>query len=450
MPVEAFGPDTQPGGYPPELNIEAQSLARKRALANALLGRSLQPLQEQPPVGGIAVPISPLQGIAGLLQQYFAGKGGQNVDTQEAALGQRYAQSQQASLERLMKGSPTEDRELMQAAGGYGPQAKVAAAMLEARNKARYEGMISPKALLTAPDTSVSSRADAINGGGVSVLRPKPTTAISEGQVISTTPGEIPGVLADLGRTYSNQVTPSPKGPVLTRTQSGTGKTEAIEHAPSTSVTANVGIAGPKAGATKIFEDASKTVSDLGQAARAGQNIKDGLARLQEMDKQGIFSNKTSGMKTWGANLAQALGAPLSEKQANMLGNTEGFTSVITDLWQQKIAQAGGNRGVTHEEAEQMKSMLPQAATSPQARQIIYQILGNVADRQAAQFRTANRNLTEALKKEDPSLWQQNFDQIFLPQVSSPSVATPTAQPSGPMSFSKEELEAEARRRGLK
>src|SRR2546430_8834261 len=77
--------------YPPELQGEAAALHRRRALADMLMLRSMQPLQQPTGYGGIPVPISPLAGLAHIAQAGLGSMAGTGVDAREADLAQRYS-----------------------------------------------------------------------------------------------------------------------------------------------------------------------------------------------------------------------------------------------------------------------------------------------------------------------------------------------------------------------
>src|SRR6266852_3475746 len=77
--------------YPLELQGEAATLHRRRALADILMLRSMQPMQNPTGWGGIPVPISPFAGLAHVAQAGLGARAGQGVDASEAALAGRYS-----------------------------------------------------------------------------------------------------------------------------------------------------------------------------------------------------------------------------------------------------------------------------------------------------------------------------------------------------------------------
>lgn len=87
--------------YPPELQGEAAALHRRRALADMLLMRSMQPIQQPTGYGGIPVPISPFAGLAHIAQAGLGGMAGQGVDQGEAALANRYSEGVQGATKQV-------------------------------------------------------------------------------------------------------------------------------------------------------------------------------------------------------------------------------------------------------------------------------------------------------------------------------------------------------------
>ncbi|OGT54240.1 MAG: hypothetical protein A3E01_00185 [Gammaproteobacteria bacterium RIFCSPHIGHO2_12_FULL_63_22] len=70
----------------PELSAEAQALARRRKIAEAMMAQSQQPLESMGQAGGAPVPISWTQGLAKMAQAYFAGQQGKELDTADKGL----------------------------------------------------------------------------------------------------------------------------------------------------------------------------------------------------------------------------------------------------------------------------------------------------------------------------------------------------------------------------
>ena len=87
----------------PDMQLEAQDISRRRALADMLTANSLKPIDPMQNSGKYITPISPVQGLAQLGQALLAAHSNDVVRDEEKALGQR-AQTQ---LMNSLFGTPT-------------------------------------------------------------------------------------------------------------------------------------------------------------------------------------------------------------------------------------------------------------------------------------------------------------------------------------------------------
>jgi len=87
--------------YPPELQGEAASLHRRRALADMLMLRAMQPMQQPTGYGGIPVPMSPLAGLSHVAQMGLGVGAGSGVDQGEAALANRYSEGLRGATKQV-------------------------------------------------------------------------------------------------------------------------------------------------------------------------------------------------------------------------------------------------------------------------------------------------------------------------------------------------------------
>lgn len=219
-------------------------------------------------------------------------------------------------------------------------------------------------------------------------------------------------------------------GDLYQKTATGLKK---LDNAPKINVAVHTPVQfGQKAGAEQYFKNAANKVDELGKAASTASDIKQTVADMQALDAKGVFSNVTSGPVTFLTNLGQAVGVPVD---ASKLGNTEAYRALSTDLWQKMVAKMGGNRGVTAEEAAQIKQMVPLAAQSPQARAQLYTIMNGIADRQIAQYHNADKAFAASTAAEDPRIFQQGFGNTYTPQPQAPATVVPPAAPASPMSL---------------
>jgi hypothetical protein len=72
-----------------DYSADQRDIERRRMMAQKLQEQSMQPLETNQMAGGWAIPISPTQGLAKMLQAYTAGKGLEKAKEDERALAQR-------------------------------------------------------------------------------------------------------------------------------------------------------------------------------------------------------------------------------------------------------------------------------------------------------------------------------------------------------------------------
>lgn len=414
-------------GAPPELAAQAQQLARRRALMEALMSRSIGP-QQMPQSGGrIASQMSPLQPMAQVLQAYMSAKGLKTADSEQQALGMQYKEGRNKAITEYMmgrQGSPLTGA-LKAATSDYGDVAELGKADLLQQMKSGVD----TKDVLGLGAYSATSKvaaAEALRKGDPNwhtYLKPEDKTTSVGNTLVSTTEGQPPKSLGYYGDEYEKNPDGTPKitqvigaegKPEPYQRNIKTGKLEKLDNAARVTATANASNPQNK-GLEALFKNAADTVQELGKTARSSAQLADGLKRMQELDSAGVFSNVTAGPATFLTNLAQAAGVPIKDADAAKLGRTETYNSIATEAWQRLVSQMGGNRNVTREEAMEIKTILPQTRNSPQARERLYQIWTQVSQREVQRFHKANKALTDALAKNDPAVWQSQFADIFAP-----------------------------------
>lgn len=201
-----------------------------------------------------------------------------------------------------------------------------------------------------------------------------------------------------------------------------------LDNAPKTSISVNASpvVMGQRAGAMEYFKHAAGQVKALGEQASNSQQLLQTLNTLQQLDQAGINSNITSDVVTVMQNLGQALGVKVDSSK---LANTEAYNSLIIDLWQKAVSQNGGNRGVTAEEAAEIKKLTPMAKFSPEARQQLFQIQGAAARRNIQAYQQANESFAKAASADDPGLFQIPglVEGTFLPPAQNLPAGAPAA-----------------------
>ena len=83
--------------------LQQQDLDRRQKMAEILQQQSFDPIQAGS-YQGIQAPISPVQGLAKMLQMYLANKAQEGLKTEQKALGEKYQADTSADIQRLIQG----------------------------------------------------------------------------------------------------------------------------------------------------------------------------------------------------------------------------------------------------------------------------------------------------------------------------------------------------------
>lgn len=387
-------------------------------LADMLRMNAMQPIQSvsNSPLASI----SPLQVMAQALMGYSANRAGEKHMEDMRNLSQMMEGDKQAGLAQFNEEYPVDP-------------SKAVFNLLAARSPVLQEmGKTLSKGLVTPKDLSKSATHESIlasggNPAGFSPIIPletvepgKPLMNKQTGAVVNPTsiqPGATPNYQTINGDLYG--ITPTGMDQI--------NKAPRITNNNSINTAQNHGL-------KEYFGNANKSLEDLKGKAVGAVNTLRALNELKSMEDSGIFSNVTSGPSTFIANLAQAFGMPISDEMAKKLGSTESYNAAATDLWQTLVSKYGGNRGVTKEEAEQIRKILPLASNSPEARKFIVDTLSRAANRQINDFSTANQAFAEAVQNNDISKLAPIMERVMVPNQTDTRVPAeaPINQPPTP------------------
>jgi hypothetical protein len=83
--------------------LQQQELDRRQKIAEILQQQAFEPVQAGS-YQGIQAPISPVQGLAKVLQMYLANKNQEGIKTEQKALGEQYQADTSSDIQRLIKG----------------------------------------------------------------------------------------------------------------------------------------------------------------------------------------------------------------------------------------------------------------------------------------------------------------------------------------------------------
>lgn len=395
----------------PTYNYETEqnSIARRQKIADAMMSGQLLPQQQ---VGHPSVQKSWLEALLPAAQAMLGNNMNKKLEARQTGLTDRYNKDLQDGMAAFGQTAGTDRNKAIQDALASNHPVLREYAMKEAAKRA--ESALQAKDLvgISDPATVLANQQD--------------TTKWQPKRDI----GEVGGMIYDKNSLSSVQLQgPKPTTEVINgdlyETNASTGQKKKLDNAPKISVPVHLSNVNQaqRAGMGAFFTNAAKKVDELGSLAQTATGLKQSLAELNNLDSQGIFSNATSGPATFLANIGQIAGVPVDTKK---LGNTETYNAIITDVWQGLVSKYGGNKGVTKDEATEIKKMLPLAASSPGARKQINRILSNVADRQIQQYEHANQSFAKAAQADNPSLFDMGIG-VYTPQPTAPN---PTTKPA--------------------
>lgn len=423
---------------------ELSDLDRRQKLMEAMSQGAMGPMQTFQS-GGRTGKISPFQMLNQVLSQYMAGQGMNKVKQEKADLSQRYSDDLVSGMQKFQQteggGAPV-DNFVMQPDASGTPQTVPA---LPDRKKAIFDAMASNHPVLKEMGMKLMMAKPEATGQ----LTPKDLAAYASPESVLRNPADpsgwapkrdirsADGGFFQLGENGAELVPGGPTagdpiqwpGVGLVQASNTTGKLDVVNKTPTTNITSNINaspvIKGQKAGMEAYFKSAANKVEALGNIATTAQDNLNSIAELKNLNAKGIYSNVTSGPATFLANLGQVAGVSVDTAK---LANTENYNSITTDLWQGLVAKYGGNRGVTKDEAMEIKKLLPLAAQSPQAREQLFTVLENVGGRQIQQYQQANDAFARASLQDDPTIFSKEFGNIFVP---SPGRTQPALPPPG-------------------
>lgn len=312
--AQPFGPDIVPSGYSdPNFNVEAQGLARQRAIANAIMARSLQPPAPQPANGGLTVPISPLQSLSGLVQQYFAGRAGQDVDQQEQNLATRYSQGEQAELQKFLANPNAPGADIAAAASNYARVRAVGEAAYQNRLKQTvgpkdiYEGIT--KISGADPQSQAAAMVAARQPGGTApetLVAPKKEFHVTNENIVTGTP-ENPNVKY-IGPTFTPPVmTESPAGAFLGQSDTRSQEVKPVQKSPVTNIInspENKAAVAVATGQADLLKEAAKDSHKGAMDALGDLRI---LSPAIDAYNRGIFTGMGQGINTAAGKFLEAI-----------------------------------------------------------------------------------------------------------------------------------------------
>lgn len=352
---------------------EDENLKRRQAIYDALRMRALQAPQVVS-VGGMGAAPSPLSALANILGAYAAQKGDEQVLAEKNALSGKRAEDLRTGLEAYDKASrdrweePGTDqagppqfikgdrrKAIFEALASQHPLLqKLGMAQLEAEGK----GALTAKDLL--PYASRQGIASMVQGG-LGGFQPKRDI------------GEVGGIVYDKDNLQTMELGgPKPAQKVvngdLYELNPSTGQWKKLDNAPKISNTTNVSLSPVIKGESKFMEGlGAASAQDVIQAKQAkvhAQRTIQSMDKLEQLDRQGVFSGPTANLAMTVGSLADALGVPVDKAK---LSNSQAYQG---ELMGQLSNQLTGSlaRSTTDKDMEILKAPLPQLLNSAEGR----------------------------------------------------------------------------------
>lgn len=357
---------------------DAADIERRRKYAEMLREQSMEPLQTQM-AGGWAVPISPTQGLAKLLQGYQSGQAAKRADEdQKALLGRVQSErgSDMAALLRAMQpaqapATPNDDEGNPNpvVAGGSGITPELIAQL---KTPGMQDSAFSAWMSRNGPKTPIKLGKDdrLVDPNTFQPIGPAPVMQPKYHVVGGNLVAEptVPGAPAQPAFTAPDKdanawSAPYELGGAQVQKNSRTGEIrQAVNRPPVTNVSTNVTNSGPKAFETELGKMDAEKLSKWRDNAESAQQTLGIVQNLRTATAQGAYSGGGAQAKTAVANLINGVtGATPKGLVGSQLFNAEASKLVL-----EKVKSLGANP--SNADRDFIEKTVPMLSTSQEAR----------------------------------------------------------------------------------
>lgn len=401
---------------PVDYTTSQQSLARKRAVLDALGQQALQ--QRGPQFHGPHY-VGPglADAAARLATAYMVSKGQGDIDNEQTALTQQYNTGLKGALtnyEDTRQNPVNARRAAVEAvASGYQPLYDIGMNDLKQQQKQQDPFDVS-KTFAYADPESIPN----IVNQGISGFKPKrdiskvgtgetlfdPTT----GQVVQLQ-GPTPKQVELKGDLYEPNVS--------------TGSFRKLDNSPNVRVGVNVKQTGEDAFSKEFGTQKAKDVIEAGRQKQQAQQTLTAVSRLEALNKQGVFSGPTANLATTLGQFANAIGVPVDKGK---LGRSEEYNSVLSNQIGRFLLDSNLGRTLTDADRTAIQQNFAQLVNTPEGRQRIIGLMRDNA-RQSIEY---SSSIEKNLKKAFPEVGR-------LVDVAPTSFSYPEANPAAGNSTGK-------------
>ena len=355
-------------------DLQAEDIARKQKIAEALQQASLQPVQAAQNLGPMASQTHWTNGLAKMVQAYLGAKGQSEATEKKAALGQQYQQDLAAGMQQYDKTSRGYSSPMSEDSGGN----VIAAQDVKADpRKAIFDAMASNHPVLR--DFAMKQMAEQAKGqvtakdllpyANPSQLMQNPADPTKWGSKSNL--GEVDGMVYDKDNRKVVQLGgPAPTFKMVDgdryQVSPSTGAEKKLDNAPR--ITNNVSTNVVNKGETKFLEGVgtanAKDFSEAKAAKVAAQRTMQSMQKLEQLDAQGVYSGPQAAPAMYVGSLLDGMGMKVDTKR---LATSQAYQG---ELLANLGAQLTGSlaRSTTDKDMEILKAPLPQLIASPEGR----------------------------------------------------------------------------------
>ena len=359
-------------------DTEAESIAQKQKIAEAMQAASMTPMQQAQSMGPMASQTSWTNVLAKLVQAYAGAKGQEKAKEDKSALGQRYssdlAEGMQAYDKTARGHSIPGDTPLPEGVDGpvrqpemvkADPRKAVMDAMASNHPVLRdfamkqmaeqAKGQVTPKDLLpyANPSQLMQNPADPTKWGSKSNL------------------GEVDGMVYDKDNRQIVQLGgPKPTFTMVNgdrmQVSPSTGAEKKLDNAPK--ITNNISTNVVNKGETKFLEGVgtsnAKAFEEAKSAKLSAQRTMQSMQKLEQLDAQGVYSGPQAAPAMYVGSLLDGMGVKVDTKR---LATSQAYQGeLLANLGSQLTGSLA--RSTTDKDMEILKAPLPQLIASPEGR----------------------------------------------------------------------------------
>lgn len=384
---------------PTDYSVEQQAIERQRKMAEALQQQSMTPMDANQMAGGYVIPVSPMQGLAKMLQAYTGRRSMDAADQKQTDLATRVQGDRSSDMQALLRAlsparppaTPMDDngnpQPIVAGGGGITPElisglrspemqgAMFNTWMQQNGPKApiklgKDESLIDPVTMRPVFQSPLQPKYHVVEGNLVA----EPTQPGAPVNPAYTAPAK-PAAPTELARLQAERAALPPGDPRIAQYNAAIAK--ATTHQPSASNNVTIKQEGAEAGA--VGKEFGEQFSTLQKAAMAA-NTK--LSKLDRMESllNGVSTGKLTPAGTEIAALADSLGMKIDKN----LGNKQAAQALSSEIALELRNPSGGAGmpgAMSDKDREFLQSMTPSLSQTPEGNKLIIESARKLAKR---------------------------------------------------------------------